>query len=70
MLGGIGVQELILIVLVVLILFGAKRIPDIAQGLGRGIRDFRKAMKDTTDEINRVGKDDEEDSKKNSSTKS
>jgi sec-independent protein translocase protein TatA len=68
MLGGIGVQELILIFLVVLILFGAKRIPDIAQGLGRGIRDFRKAMKDTTDEINRAASDDEEKSKKNSST--
>ncbi len=68
MLGGVGVQELILVFLVVLILFGAKRIPDIAQGLGRGIRDFRKAMKDTTDEINRVASDDDEKSKKNSST--
>jgi sec-independent protein translocase protein TatA len=66
MLGGIGVQELILIFLVVLILFGAKRIPDIAQGIGRGIRDFRKAMKDTTDEINRAG--DTEEKKKDSSS--
>jgi sec-independent protein translocase protein TatA len=65
MLGGIGIQELLLIFLVVLILFGAKRIPDIAQGLGRGIRDFRKAMKDTTDEIKSSVEDDEK-SKKNS----
>ncbi|NMC44855.1 MAG: twin-arginine translocase TatA/TatE family subunit [candidate division Zixibacteria bacterium] len=48
---GIGAQELLLIFLLVLLLFGAKRIPDIAAGLGRGIRDFKKAMKDTEDEI-------------------
>ena len=47
MFGGLGVQELLVIFLIVLLLFGAKRIPDIAQGLGRGIRDFKKAMKDT-----------------------
>ncbi len=55
MLGGIGWQEILVILLVVLILFGAKRIPDIAQGLGRGIRDFRKAVKDGTDEIRKIG---------------
>jgi sec-independent protein translocase protein TatA len=51
MFSGIGLQELLVIFLVVLILFGAKRIPDIATGLGRGIRDFKKAVKDTQDEI-------------------
>ena len=54
MFGGIGVQELLLIFLVVLLLFGAKRIPDIANGLGKGIRDFRRAMNETKDEINRA----------------
>jgi sec-independent protein translocase protein TatA len=49
--GGIGFQELLLIFLVVLILFGARRIPDIAQGLGKGIREFKKAVKETQDEI-------------------
>jgi len=48
---GIGAQELLLIFLVLLFLFGAKRIPDIAAGLGRGIRDFKKALKDAEDEI-------------------
>lgn len=52
MFSGIGLQELLIIFLVVLLLFGAKRIPDIATGLGRGIRDFKKAVKDTQDEIN------------------
>jgi sec-independent protein translocase protein TatA len=51
MFGGLGVQELLVIFLIVLLLFGAKRIPEIAQGLGKGIRDFKKAMKDTTDEV-------------------
>ena len=51
--GGPGWQEIILILFVVLILFGAKRIPDIASGLGKGIRDFKKALKDTQDEITR-----------------
>ena len=54
MFGGIGVQELLLIFLVVLLLFGAKRIPDIAHGLGKGIREFRSAIQDTKDEMNRA----------------
>lgn len=51
MFSGIGMTELLVIFLVVLVLFGAKRIPDIATGLGRGIRDFKKAIKDTQNEI-------------------
>lgn len=48
-----GWGELLVIFLVVLLLFGAKRIPDIASGLGRGIRDFKKALRDTQDEVTR-----------------
>ena len=36
--------EILLILLIVLLIFGAGRLPDVAQGLGRGIRDFRKAL--------------------------
>lgn len=50
----IGFQELIIIFLILLLLFGAKKIPDIAAGLGRGIRDFKRAMKDTGDEIQKA----------------
>ena len=53
MLGGIGVQELLLIFLVVLLLFGSNRIPDIARSLGKGISEFKRAMEDTKNEINR-----------------
>lgn len=51
MFGGLGTPEIILIVLVILLLFGAKKIPDFAQGLGKGIREFRKAAKDIQDEV-------------------
>ncbi len=48
---GMGPWELLVIFVVILLLFGAKRLPEIAQGMGKGIREFKKAMKDTTDEI-------------------
>jgi sec-independent protein translocase protein TatA len=54
MLGGIGAQELLLIFLVILLLFGAKRIPEIAQGLGKGMREFKKAMRDTQNELTKA----------------
>jgi sec-independent protein translocase protein TatA len=51
MFGNIGTGEIILILLVILILFGAKKIPELAQGLGKGIREFKKAMRDVEEEI-------------------
>lgn len=42
MLGGIGAQELLLILLVLLLLFGAKKIPEIAKGLGKSVSEFKK----------------------------
>lgn len=48
---GLGTQEIVLILLVILIFFGAKKIPELAQGLGKGIREFRKAAKDVQDDI-------------------
>jgi sec-independent protein translocase protein TatA len=68
MLGGIGMQELLVIFLIVLLLFGAKRIPDIAKGLGRGISDFKKAMKDTTDEITKPAPGDDKVAKSDNSS--
>ena len=51
MLGGIGTWEILLIFMVVLVLFGAKRIPEIARGLGKGITEFKRAVRDVKDEI-------------------
>jgi sec-independent protein translocase protein TatA len=47
--GNIGGTELLLIIFVIVIFFGAKKLPEIAQGLGKGIREFRKASRDVDD---------------------
>ncbi len=49
--GAIGMQEMIVIFLVVLLLFGSKRLPELARGLGKGIREFKKATQDLKDEL-------------------
>ena len=50
---GMGWQEIILLLLVVLLFFGAKRIPELARGLGRGIREFKDASKEIKSEISK-----------------
>ncbi|MGB3780016.1 MAG: twin-arginine translocase TatA/TatE family subunit [Tunicatimonas sp.] len=50
-LGGLGGWEIMIIMLVVLVFFGANKIPEIAKGLGRGIREFKDATKEIKDEI-------------------
>jgi len=59
MLGGIGMQELLIILLIILLFFGAKRIPEIAKGIGKGMREFKKAAREVQDEINIDDKPDE-----------
>jgi sec-independent protein translocase protein TatA len=49
-LGGMGATEIILIIAVLLLFFGAKRIPDLAKGLGRGIKEFKDASKGVSDD--------------------
>jgi len=51
MLGGLGAQELLLILLIILLLFGARKIPGIARGLGRSVSEFKKGAKELEDEI-------------------
>jgi sec-independent protein translocase protein TatA len=48
---GLGPQEIILICIVILVLFGAKKIPELMSGLGKGMREFKKASKDIESEI-------------------
>jgi sec-independent protein translocase protein TatA len=54
--GNFGTTEILLIVLVVLIFFGAKKIPELAQGLGKGIREFRKAAKEVSEDVDAESK--------------
>jgi len=49
--GMLGGWEIILILAVVLILFGAKRLPELAKGLGTGIKEFKKATREVTEEV-------------------
>ncbi|MFQ6113046.1 MAG: twin-arginine translocase TatA/TatE family subunit [bacterium] len=49
--GSIGMPELIVIFLVILLLFGSKRLPELARGLGKGIREFKKATSELKDEL-------------------
>ncbi len=56
MFGRLGMPELLVILLIVLLIFGAAKIPQIARALGQGIREFRKVGKDTKDEIEEENK--------------
>lgn len=48
---GIGTTELLVILFIILLVFGSKKLPELAQGLGRGIREFKKATNDIQEEL-------------------
>jgi sec-independent protein translocase protein TatA len=51
MLGNLGPMELIIILVIVLVLFGARRVPEIGASIGRGIREFKKNISDVDREV-------------------
>ena len=51
MLGNLGFPEILIIMVIVLLLFGAKRIPEIAGSMGKGIKEFKKNINEATNEI-------------------
>ncbi len=53
----LGTPEIILIALVVLLLFGGKKIPELMKGLGKGVKSFKDGVKGLDDEVNNVTKD-------------
>ncbi len=60
--GGIGLQEILVIALLVLLFFGGKKIPEMMRGLGKGVRSFKEGMNDT-------GADSKEDDKQETTEK-
>ncbi len=65
LLGNLGTGELVLIALVVLLLFGGRKIPELMRGLGKGVRSFKEGLNDVKEEINRpVGEFDDTDTRK------
>ena len=54
----IGGQELILLLLIILVLFGARKLPELARGMGQAIKEFQKAKDEFSDELHSAGKAD------------
>ena len=54
---GLGTGEIILIVLVILLLFGGKKIPELMKGLGKGAKSFKEGMNEVQGEIDEIKKD-------------
>lgn len=55
--GGIGLQEIIVVALIVLLFFGGKKIPELMRGMGKGVRSFKEGMNDIKEDIKEVKQD-------------
>lgn len=58
-LGFIGMNELLIIALIVLLLFGGKKIPELMKGLGKGVKSFKEGINEVQDEVNKAVNDDD-----------
>lgn len=58
-----GIWEVVIIALVVLLLFGGKKIPELMSGLGKGVKSFKKGMSEVEDEINKASEEYDKDQK-------
>ena len=57
MIGGLGMQELLVILAIALLLFGGKRLPEVGKNLGKAIRGFRQAEEETRKELRRAAEE-------------
>ena len=62
--GSLGVWEIILIVLVVLLFFGGKKIPELMRGRGKGVKSFKQGLNEVEEEIKEIKKDVESEAEK------
>lgn len=53
-LGSVGAGEIILIALIILLLFGGKKIPELMRGLGKGVRSFKEGMNEAKEEVEKI----------------
>ena len=58
---GIGFQEILVIALIILLLFGGKKIPELMRGLGKGVKSFKDGMNEVTDLKKEVEQDEKKD---------
>jgi sec-independent protein translocase protein TatA len=56
MFGSVGMQEIILVLFILLLLFGAKRLPELGQSLGKGIREFKRGVSEIKEDLEDEGK--------------
>ena len=56
---GIGIMEITLIFLLIILIYGGKKLPELARGLGLGLKEFKKATKEIKDEVENLAADDE-----------
>lgn len=64
MFGSLGATEIILIIVAIVLLFGAKKIPELAQGVGKGMKEFKKAVKEVEEDITDIKDEVKSDKKK------
>lgn len=57
--GTFGMNELLIIALIVLLLFGGKKIPELMKGLGKGVKSFKEGINDVQNEVNKAVNDDD-----------
>jgi sec-independent protein translocase protein TatA len=57
LLGPLGTTEILIILLLVLLLFGARRLPELARSLGQGIKEFRKSVKEVSEDVDEKDSD-------------
>lgn len=63
-LGGVGIQELLLIALVILLFFGGRKIPELMKGLGKGVRSFKEGINGIEKDLEVKPEEDQEKAKK------